>query len=138
MEIFAKNLLTILNHYKLLLTVIHHGCLMCLKSVRIWSHSGPFFPAFGLNTGRYSVSLRVQSEWGEMWTRMAPNASTCYAVLMISFFSLGSQVLLVRSDHQMCSIKKLFVKISQNQRETCERVSFLIKLQASDLLKRRL
>ena len=30
----------------------------CLKSVRILSFSGPYFLAFGLNTERYSVSLR--------------------------------------------------------------------------------
>ena len=27
----------------------------CVKSVRIWSYSGPDFPAFGLNTERYVV-----------------------------------------------------------------------------------
>ena len=31
----------------------------CVKSVRIRSYSGPCFPAFGLNTERYSVSLRI-------------------------------------------------------------------------------
>ena len=30
--------------------------------------SGPYFPAFGLNTERYSVSLRIQSECGKMRT----------------------------------------------------------------------
>ena len=25
----------------------------CLKRVRIWSDSGPYFPAFGLNTERW-------------------------------------------------------------------------------------
>ena len=29
-----------------------------VKSVRIRSYSGPYFPAFGLNTERYGVSLR--------------------------------------------------------------------------------
>ena len=33
----------------------------CVKSVRIRSYSGPHFPAFRLNTGRYGVSLRIQS-----------------------------------------------------------------------------
>ena len=33
----------------------------CVKNVRIRSNSGPYFPAFGLNTERYSVSLRIQS-----------------------------------------------------------------------------
>ena len=31
--------------------------------------SGPYFPAFGLNTERYGVSLRIQSECGEIPTR---------------------------------------------------------------------
>ena len=30
---------------------------------------GPYFPAFRLNTERYSVSLRIQSECGEIRTR---------------------------------------------------------------------
>ena len=28
----------------------------CVKSVGIWSYSGPHFPAFGLNTGIRSIS----------------------------------------------------------------------------------
>ena len=36
------------------------------------------------------------------------------------------------SSHQRCSVKKVFLEISQNSQEnTCARVSFLIKLQAS-------
>ena len=31
--------------------------------------SGPYFPAFGLNTERYSVSLSIQFECGEIQTR---------------------------------------------------------------------
>ena len=34
-----------------------------VKSVRIWNFFVPYFPAFGLNTERYHVSLRIQSEW---------------------------------------------------------------------------
>ena len=33
-----------------------------VKSVHIPSFSGPYFPAFGLSTERYFVSLRIQSE----------------------------------------------------------------------------
>ena len=32
----------------------------CINGVRIRNYSGPYFPAFGLNTERYSVSLRIQ------------------------------------------------------------------------------
>ena len=43
-----------------------------------------------------------------------------------------------KSNHRRCSIKKLFLKISQNSQEnTCARVSFLVKLE-STLLKKRL
>ena len=31
--------------------------------------SGPYFPAFEMNTGRYEVSLRIQSECGKIRTR---------------------------------------------------------------------
>ena len=38
-----------------------------------------------------------------------------------------------------CSVEKVFLEISQNSKEnTCARVSFLIKLQARPLLKKRL
>ena len=40
----------------------------CVKSVRIWSYSGPYFPAFGQNTERYggispySVQIRENTD----------------------------------------------------------------------------
>ena len=52
----------------------------CVKSVRIRSFSGPHFSAFGLNTKRYSESLRIQSKCGKMRTRITPNTDTFYAV----------------------------------------------------------
>ena len=52
----------------------------CVKSVHIRRYSGPNFPAFGLNTERYSVSLRIQSKCGKMRTRITPNADTFYAL----------------------------------------------------------
>ena len=51
-----------------------------MKSIRIWSYSGPHFPAFGLNTGRYSVSLCVQSECTKTGSRATPDTDTVYAV----------------------------------------------------------
>ena len=60
----------------LVMIIWHH----CMKSVRIRNYSGPNFPAFGLNTKRYSVSLRIQSESGRMQTRITPNTDTFYAV----------------------------------------------------------
>ena len=52
-----------------------------VKSVGVRSYSGAHFPAFRLNTERYGVSLRIQSECGKMRTRITPNTETFYAVL---------------------------------------------------------
>ena len=51
----------------------------------LWSAFFRHFPVFGLNTKRYSVflhsvCLRIQSECGEMRTRITPNTETFYAV----------------------------------------------------------
>ena len=55
---------------------------LSVKIVRIRSYSGPYFPAFGLNTERCGVSLRIQSECGKMGTRRSPNTDTFYAVIL--------------------------------------------------------
>ena len=39
------------------------------KVSKYWVFSGPYFPAFGLNTKRYSVSLCIQSECGKIRTK---------------------------------------------------------------------
>ena len=52
----------------------------CVKSVRICSFSGPCFPAFGLNPGRFSVSPPIQFECRKMRTRKTPSTHTFYAV----------------------------------------------------------
>ena len=46
----------------------------------IRSYSGPYFPAFGLDTERYSVSLRIQCKCRKRRTRVTPNMDTFYAV----------------------------------------------------------
>ena len=48
----------------------------CMKRARIRSYSGPYFPVFGLNTERYSVSLYIQSECWKIPTRITPNTDT--------------------------------------------------------------
>ena len=60
----------------------------CVKTVRIRSFSGPYFPAFGLNTEKYGVSLRVQSECGKKQTRKTPNTETLHAVSNIEIKKL--------------------------------------------------
>ena len=52
----------------------------CVKSVRIRSYSDLHFLTFGLNTEKYSISLRIQSECGKMRTRITPNKETFHAV----------------------------------------------------------
>ena len=54
----------------------------CVKSVRIRCFSEPYFPAFGLNTERYFVSLRIYSEIGKIRTRKTPNKVTFHAVVI--------------------------------------------------------
>ena len=50
--------------------------LLSVKNVRNRSYSGPHFPAFGLNTERYGLSLLIQSECGKMRTRITQNTDT--------------------------------------------------------------
>ena len=57
-------------------TRTHH----CVKSDRIRSYFGPCFPAFGLNTERYGVSLCILSKCRKIRTRITPNTDTFHAV----------------------------------------------------------
>ena len=43
----------------------------CVKSVRIQRFSGLYFPACGLNTERYSISLRIQAKCRKIRTLFA-------------------------------------------------------------------
>ena len=52
----------------------------CVKSVRIWSFSGPYFPAFELNMERYRVSLRIKSKYRKIRTRKTSNTGTFHIV----------------------------------------------------------
>ena len=58
-----------------------------LKSVRVRSFSGPCFPAFGLNTERYSVSLCIQSECGKIRARKTLNTDTLHTASSTYFLS---------------------------------------------------
>ena len=59
----------------------------CVKSVRIWSNFGPYFPTFRLNTNTYGVSLRIQSELGKIQTRITLNKYTFY-VCFVEFCNI--------------------------------------------------
>ena len=51
------------------------------NKVRIWIYSDLHFPAFGLNTEKYTVCIRIQSECGKIRTRIIPNTDTFYAAV---------------------------------------------------------
>ena len=52
----------------------------CVVSVRIWSFSGPFLPAFGLDTETEGVSLLILSECRKIWTGKTPNTDTIHGM----------------------------------------------------------
>ena len=51
----------------------------CVKSVRIWSYSGSYFPVSGQNTESSPVSLRIQSECGKIRISITPNKDFFHA-----------------------------------------------------------
>ena len=54
----------------------------CVKCVRIWGFSGPYFPAFELNAEICRVNFRIQLECGKIQTRKTPDTDT-----LILFYS---------------------------------------------------
>ena len=52
----------------------------CVEIFRIRSFYGPYFPAFGLNTERCRVSLRIYSVYGNIRSRKTPSTDTFHAV----------------------------------------------------------
>ena len=58
-----------------------------MKSVRIRRFSGPYFPAFGLNTKRYGVFLRIQLKCGKIQTTKTLNTNTFHAVSKTELFA---------------------------------------------------
>ena len=61
-----------------------------VESVCIRNYSGPYFPAFGLNTERYGVSLCIQSECEKIRPRINLNTDIFHAVVII----LGKQAIM--------------------------------------------
>ena len=77
----------------------------CINIFRTWSFSGEHFPAFGLNTERYSVSFHSQSEWERIQsecaiirTRKTPNPDTFQAVNILRFYSHSSTKSIMRNN----------------------------------------
>ena len=64
-----------------------------MKSVRIRSYSGPHFPAFGLNTERYGVSLRIQSPYSVQMREYADQNNSEYGHFLRSVLNPPDNVL---------------------------------------------
>ena len=75
-----ENLMGITDFFFFSLIFYKLSFFRCVKSVHIRSYSGPHFPVFELNTERYKVSLRIQSECGKMQTKIIQNKDNFYAV----------------------------------------------------------
>ena len=54
--------------------------------------SGPYLPAFGMNTERYGASLCIQSECGKIRTRKTPNTDTFHALSEDVFSKKGRMI----------------------------------------------
>ena len=68
----------------------------CPYSELFWS----VFPPYGLNTERYRVSLRLQSECGKIRTRITPNRDTFQTIMFhyLEMYLLFSMPYLTRYD----------------------------------------
>ena len=56
-----NNTISLYINISFYLSILQH----CVKSVRIRSYSGPYFPKFGLNTERCTASLGIQCKCGK-------------------------------------------------------------------------
>ena len=64
----------------------------CVKRVHIRSYFGQYFPAFGQNTERYSVSLLSRSKCGKIRNRITPNTNIFHAVAVLAIPLYGGQL----------------------------------------------
>ena len=78
-----------------------------MNSACIWSFSGLYFPAFGLNTERYSVSFRIQSECGKIRTTKTQNTETFYVV------AISPETLKLQRE----MIKKVYTRVQEKVKE---------------------
>ena len=76
------------------------------KNVRIRNYSGPYFPAFGLNTERYRLSLRIQCKCEKIRTRVTSNTDT--QCLIFTPFEITKSGIKVRNPNFN---KKLLAKL---------------------------
>ena len=72
-------------------------CAIVWKVSKYGVFSGPYFPTFALNTERYSLSLRIQSECGKIRTRKTPYLDTFLVSFKLNTLSDMKPVLFGRT-----------------------------------------
>ena len=119
----AKELVSILalvernSSFRILAALFLASC-MKFREYSCETRSYSHFPTFGLNTERYSGSLRIQSECRKMQNRIPPNTDTFYAVLILLFlWKISIQVSLVS--------ESLFIRIPRKCRSCWSNVKVL-------------
>ena len=80
----------------------------CVKIIRIRSFSGLYFPAFELNTERYSVSVRIKYEWGKIRARKTPNTDTFHAVSVKTKSAGRKNIFMLSMYVHACSFSWMF------------------------------
>ena len=107
----------IFNIFELSKTVLNNETSLRDKC-RIQMFSGPLFLAFGLSTEWYGVSLRIQSEYGKIWSRKTPNMNTCYIVFFYesqSILPYELRVIILGNKKVLANISKLSEKAAYSQ-----------------------
>ena len=99
-------------------TIAYYANIHCVKSVRIQSYSVPYFPAIRLNTERCRVSLRIQSEWRKIQSRITPNTDTFQAVIVSSVVrdeAQGSRLLrIAKSFNFLVFLISFFIALTED------------------------
>ena len=111
-------------------------CKKCRYLELFWSTFFPHFPAFGLNTARNSVSLRVQSECGKMQEKCGPEylrmrtLYTQYYSYQIRFHESKSLCYLVKCKSVTNTAQKMNFSIKDffsKREQICNSTFFLYK-----------
>ena len=90
----------------------------CVKSVRIRSFTGSYFPAFELNEDKYSVSLHIQFECGKIRTRKTPNTNTFHVMGFIAQNAPAQSRFFYQYYFDFCQPNRLIWKKTRS-RSTC-------------------
>ena len=92
-----------------------------MKSVHIRSYSGPYFPTFGLNTERYSVSLRIQSDTGKYEPEITPHLDTSHTVTCTRQPCASTSLI---AEKLIANASQLSSRILENTCSGCKKILF--------------